>query len=91
MPNYCTPGELNPDGCLYWSPDQIAFPYSGELNTLFITTKVAVYQSLPITSCDLIVPDEKICEVPTIEDLTSTKRVYYAAYVEYLTIMLDHK
>jgi hypothetical protein len=91
IPSYCTPGTYNPDGCLYWSPDQIVFPFSGELNTIFITTRVSVYQSLPILTCDVLVSNRTTCVVPTISSLKSTKKVFYPAYVEKLTFQVDHK
>ena len=91
IPDYCTPGAFNPDGCLYWSPEQIVYPFSGELNTIFITTRVSIYQSQPNLTCNYIIPSTPSCAAPTIATLKSTKKTYYPAYVETLTLMFDHK
>jgi hypothetical protein len=90
-PEYCKPGEFNPDGCLFWSADQIVYPYAGELNSIFITTRVSVYRSLPPSeSCDYQTPTTVDCRIPTKASLESTKKVYFIANVENLTIQIDH-
>jgi hypothetical protein len=92
-PSYCEPGKFNPDGCLYWSPEQIIYPYPGELNTMFITTRVSIYQSpLPNATCSFQIPTTNDCAVPTIQDLKPLGyKTYYIANVEQLTFQVDHR
>lgn len=90
VPDYCTPGPFNPDGCLYWTADQIVFPFSGEANSIFISTRVSISSTgPPAAGCDSFINSTLVgCRAPTTAALV--KKVYYVANVEDLTFQLDH-
>ncbi|KAI8898701.1 hypothetical protein BC833DRAFT_588621 [Globomyces pollinis-pini] len=89
-PSYCTPGPFNPDGCLFWSAEKIAFPFAGELNTLFLTTRVSAYDTpIPPAGCSYTMPLNETCKTPTMGDSSLKKRTYFVANVEYITIQVD--
>ncbi|KAJ2998804.1 cytochrome c oxidase subunit 1 [Globomyces sp. JEL0801] len=90
VPSYCTPGPFNPDGCLFWSPEQIAYPFIGELNTLFITTRVSIYNASAKPDCSFLSPTSQACTPPSISELRSTRKTYYIANVEAMTMQIDH-
>ena len=90
IPSYCTtPSQWNPDGCLFWSSDEIIFPYSGQPGDVFITTRVSISTSTLAPGCtDSLVPSTTDCRVPEIGSLP--KKVYYIANVEDMTLQIDH-
>ncbi|KAJ2994707.1 cytochrome c oxidase subunit 1 [Globomyces sp. JEL0801] len=91
IPSYCSPGQFNPDGCLFMTPEQIAFPFSGELNTIFITTRITTTTTPPVPAgCDNLIPDSVRCRPLSYNDPALPKKSYYVANVEYLTIQVDH-
>ncbi|KAI8898702.1 hypothetical protein BC833DRAFT_588624 [Globomyces pollinis-pini] len=90
VPDYCTPGPFNPDGCVYWTPEQIAFPYAGELNTIFLTTRVSTSKIVDSSNCDYSEPNNANCTTPPANYITAIRKTYYVANVEYLTIQVDH-
>ncbi|KAJ3127198.1 cytochrome c oxidase subunit 1 [Nowakowskiella sp. JEL0407] len=96
IPSYCSAPEVS--GCLFWGADDIVFPYAGEVNTIFITTKVTVATTIPLpstcftnsTETGIIVAlNSKECTPQAYKDAPS-KTSYYIANVEDITVMLDH-
>ncbi|KAJ3156166.1 cytochrome c oxidase subunit 1 [Geranomyces michiganensis] len=96
-PAYCTvppPLDVNNNfgGCLHWAAEQIAYPYDGELDTLFLTTRVTVAQTPPPSgTCSNYFTDPD-CAPPAFSQLQSTQAVttYYIANVENISIQVDH-
>ncbi|KAJ3124122.1 cytochrome c oxidase subunit 1 [Nowakowskiella sp. JEL0407] len=96
IPSYCNASEVT--GCLFWNADDIVYPDSGEVNTIFITTKVIVATTAPLpASCFnnltiagiLAAEDKKEC-IPQPFKEVPVKKSYYIANVEDITIMFDH-
>ncbi|KAI8918832.1 hypothetical protein BC831DRAFT_482144 [Entophlyctis helioformis] len=93
-PSYCLPGQFNNGGCVFWNAEQIVFPFSGELNTIFVTTRVTF--SRTVTPASIGCPNffEAAaaigCAPPSIKDPANTVLSFYVAFVEKLTIQLDH-
>ncbi|KAJ3119337.1 cytochrome c oxidase subunit 1 [Nowakowskiella sp. JEL0407] len=96
-PSYCS--EPGVQGCLYWNADEIVFPYPGEINTLFITTRVTISTSTPLPpDCNLdgqsplissLSPMSYNCTPQSVKEAPNKKK-YYIANVESVTILLDH-
>ncbi|KAJ3270478.1 cytochrome c oxidase subunit 1 [Terramyces sp. JEL0728] len=86
-PSYCAPGTYNSDGCIFWTPDQIVFPYSGEQGVLFITTRVSITNIPAPTNCSLSIPTSRACSGSNVSGI---KKTYYVSDVESLTIQVDH-
>ncbi|KAJ3323464.1 Long chain acyl-CoA synthetase 7 peroxisomal [Boothiomyces sp. JEL0866] len=87
IPAYCTPGLYNPDGCIFWTPDQIVYPYSGEQGVLFITTRVSITNVPAPSSCSLSIPTSRDCSGINVKGV---KKTYFVSDVESLTIQVDH-
>ncbi|KAJ3265316.1 cytochrome c oxidase subunit 1, partial [Borealophlyctis nickersoniae] len=98
-PAYCSvpPAGTNSTfgNCLFWSGEQIAYPFEGELNTLFITTRVSISQTPPPPpGCGgfwsrATAPDGTRCTPPG-EHQTTNKTIYYIANIENITLVVDH-
>ncbi|KAJ3270479.1 cytochrome c oxidase subunit 1 [Terramyces sp. JEL0728] len=86
-PAYCTPGPFNPDGCLFWTPDQIVYPYAGEQGVLFITTRVSITNVPSPSGCNLSIPASRACSGNNIQ---GKKKTYFVSDVESLTFQIDH-
>ncbi|KAJ3255914.1 cytochrome c oxidase subunit 1 [Boothiomyces macroporosus] len=89
-PSYCHDSDPNPKnfqyGCLYWSENQIVYPYQGELNTIFITTRVSISDVPTVSGCNFMEANSTGCQVPA----PGPKRTYYVANVEALSFRVDH-
>jgi hypothetical protein len=88
IPSYCANSSFNTGGCLFWNPEQIVFPYAGEVNTLFITTRVSIATAIPNPACNYISPTSASCQPPSFASLPKTS--YYIANTEGLTYQIDH-
>ncbi len=86
VPEYCTPGPFNRNGCIFWSADQIVYPLTGDSNGIFITTRVSISTSYPDAQCNFTTPTNSQCKLGKFED----KQVFYVANVEDITIRVDH-
>jgi hypothetical protein len=69
----------------------MVYPYAGELNTIFVTTRVSIYSSTPNAECSNLAPTSPGCKIPSMDELQGTKKVYYIADVENLTFQIDHR
>ncbi|KAJ3323463.1 cytochrome c oxidase subunit 1 [Boothiomyces sp. JEL0866] len=87
VPSYCTPGPFNPDGCVFWTPDQIVYPYAGEQGVLFITTRVSITNVPAQSNCSLSVPTSRSCSG---NNAQGKKKTYFVSDVESLTFQIDH-
>ncbi|KAL2914006.1 hypothetical protein HK105_206449 [Polyrhizophydium stewartii] len=94
-PPYCTPNTFNPNGCVFWTQDQIVFPFSGELNTVFITTRVTFSTTVTPASrgCTNFssAATTPACAPPSISDPTNVATsTFFVANVEDLSLRVDH-
>lgn len=88
VPSYCLPGTFNPDGCVYWSSAQMVYPFVGEDNTIFVTTRVSISTAPLQTGCSFRAPTSIACRPPSASVLP--KSTYFVANVEKLTFRVDH-
>ncbi|KAJ3119336.1 cytochrome c oxidase subunit 1 [Nowakowskiella sp. JEL0407] len=98
-PSYCLNPTPGVSGCLYWTADEIVFPYPGEINTLFITTRVTISTSQALPAACVTPPQSAFLSALTPQNYnctpqsisaTANKKKYYIANVEDVTILLDH-
>ncbi|KAI8590772.1 hypothetical protein BDZ88DRAFT_450941 [Geranomyces variabilis] len=98
VPSYCSiaPPSLGANetfgGCLHWAAEQIAYPYDGELDTLFLTTRVNIAQTPPPSGTCANYFTDPHCAPPAFTQLQGKQPVttYYIANVEDLSIQVDH-
>ncbi|KAI8917282.1 hypothetical protein DFJ77DRAFT_429568 [Powellomyces hirtus] len=96
-PPYCVispplEGNNTFGGCLKWTAEQIAFPYDGELDTVFLTTRVTMGTTPPPTPPCTNYWTSPACLPPSYDELkkTTPTQTFYVANVEDLTIRVDH-
>ncbi|KAH9263946.1 hypothetical protein BASA83_012614 [Batrachochytrium salamandrivorans] len=90
-PAYCTPtSRIN--GCLYWTAEQMVYPYSGEVNTIFLTTRVSIVTSPPPPPqcASYLTSNTTACTPPSYASLKPLRSTYYIAHVENITLQIDH-
>ncbi|KAJ3196857.1 cytochrome c oxidase subunit 1, partial [Irineochytrium annulatum] len=79
--------------CLYWSAEQVTYPYQGELNSIFITTRIKNVTTLPPPpGCDFKAPKSEACKPPDLHDKSLKNRttVHFIADVDSTTLLIDH-
>ncbi|KAI9096077.1 hypothetical protein DFS34DRAFT_151907 [Phlyctochytrium arcticum] len=98
LPSYCSippPNSTNTvfGGCLRWTAQQAVFPYDGELNSVFLTTRVTIARTPTPGNVSAGCTDfDGGCRPPSFDEVraSTTVTTYYLANVEDLTLRLDH-
>lgn len=93
VPSYCSTSADSTLGCVFWPAEQMAYPFSGEANTLFITTRVSITQVLPdaTNACtNLTAPTSAACRALPPKNSLYSRKSYYVANIEDLTFQIDH-
>lgn len=91
VPSYCGNSTWN-SGCVFWTPEQIVFPFAGEIDSLFITTRVSFTEYSPAVGCNAgallttALPTTAGCR----PQVNGTKTTFYVANAEDLVLRIDH-
>ncbi|KAJ3186847.1 cytochrome c oxidase subunit 1 [Irineochytrium annulatum] len=81
----------NDDGCLYLAPEQIVYPYMGELDSIFITTRIRnATTPPPPQGCDYSAPSSPRCMPPSFSAPQTVSKFHFIANIESMTIEIDH-
>ncbi|KAJ3196855.1 cytochrome c oxidase subunit 1 [Irineochytrium annulatum] len=91
----CDDNQLpnNRNGCLFWSAEQATYPYQGELDSIFITTRVKNVTTLPPPpGCNYQAPTSEVCKPPDVHDPSLKNRTltHYIADIDSATLLIDH-
>ncbi|KAJ8322573.1 hypothetical protein BDV3_004147 [Batrachochytrium dendrobatidis] len=91
IPSYCT-STAKISGCLFWTSEQIVYPFSGELDTIFLTTRASIVSTPPppVQCGSYLNATSSLCTPPPYTTLKSLRKTYYIANVENITLQIDH-
>ncbi|KAJ3317893.1 cytochrome c oxidase subunit 1 [Blyttiomyces sp. JEL0837] len=71
--------------------EQIVFPYQGEKDTMFITTRIKnITTPPPPPGCDYLNPTSPECAAPSSSNKSLPSTLHFVANIESMTIQIDH-